>query len=139
MALDLTSLSKAVEALDRSLAAVERAQAIRDPALLETVRAGVIQQFEVAYELSWKFLQRWLRENASPEEADFPRTRKELFRLAARHSLIDDPLPWFAFGDARNRTSHTYDGDTALDVFATATTFLPKARELLARLQERND
>ena len=63
MALDLTSLSKAVEALDRSLAAVERAQAIRDAALQETVRAGVIQQFEVAYELSWKFLQRWLREN----------------------------------------------------------------------------
>jgi nucleotidyltransferase substrate binding protein (TIGR01987 family) len=139
MALDLTSLSKAVEALDRSLAAVERAQAIRDAALQETVRAGVIQQFEVAYELSWKFLQRWLRENASPEEADFPRTRKELFRLAARHGLIDDPLPWFDFGDARNRTSHTYDGDTALDVFATATTFLPKARELLARLQARND
>lgn len=55
------------------------------------LRAGVIQNFEVAYEQCWKFIERWIRENRAPENADHPRSRKELFRMAARHGLISDP------------------------------------------------
>jgi nucleotidyltransferase substrate binding protein (TIGR01987 family) len=139
MALDLTSLAKAIDALDRSLAATAGGLQTIEPALRDTVRAGIIQHFEVAYELCWKFLQRWLRENASPAEADFPRTRKDLFRQAARAGLVDDPIPWFGFGDARNLTAYTYDGETAQDVWAAARRFLPQAKELLARLADRND
>lgn len=107
--------------------------------LQETLRAGVIQQFEVAYEQCWKLLQRWIKENVDPEQADHPRTRKDLFRLAAQHNLIDDPLPWFSFGDARNLTSHTYDEVTAQQVFAAAQDFLPYAENLLERLSYAND
>jgi nucleotidyltransferase substrate binding protein (TIGR01987 family) len=139
MALDLTSLAKAIDALARSLDATASGLDAIDEALRDTVRAGIIQHFEVAYEQSWKYLQRWLRENASPDAADFPRSRKDLFRQAARYGLLNDPLPWFAFGEARNQTSHTYDGATALDVCAVARQFLPHARELLTRLAERND
>ena len=85
MPLELESLRKAVDALGRSLdvahdIAIQGSQDLRD-----TVRAGVVQNFEVAYELSWKFIQRWLRVNLSPEDADRPRTRRELFRIAARY------------------------------------------------------
>lgn len=139
MALDLTSLAKAVAALDRSLEATAGGLDAIDPALRETVQAGIIQHFEVAYEQSWKYLQRWLRENAAPDAADFPRSRKDLFRQAARYGLLADPLPWFAFGDARNQTSHTYDGATALDVCTVARQFLPHAEQLLAQLTQRND
>lgn len=45
----------------------------------------------MAYEQCWKFIQRWNSENQSPEDADIPRTRKELFRVAARLELISDP------------------------------------------------
>jgi nucleotidyltransferase substrate binding protein (TIGR01987 family) len=107
--------------------------------LQETLRAGVIQQFEVAYEQCWKLLQRWIRENIDPEQADHPRTRKDLFRLAAQHQLIDDPMPWFTFGDARNLTSHTYDEATAQHVFAIAHDFLPHAQILLVRLHHANN
>jgi len=139
MALDLTSLEKAIDALRRSIDASRRLPESAEADLRETVQAGVIQHFEVAYELCWKFMQRWLRENALPEEADFPRTRKELFRMAARQELISDPLPWFDFGDSRNRTSHTYDGAKALDAFHVARAFLPYALELSSRLAARND
>lgn len=139
MALQLDSLQMAVGVLERSLqVSTEEAEGLSD-ALRETLRAGVIQNFEVAYELSWKFIQRWIRDNKSPEEADFPRTRKELFRLAARYGLIADPLPWFEYGDARNLTSHTYDASQAAAVYAVACRFARDARDLLRRLEERND
>jgi nucleotidyltransferase substrate binding protein (TIGR01987 family) len=139
MPLKLDSLELAVEALQCSLDAAERHAATEDAALRDTIRAGVIQNFEVAYELSWKFIQRWLRENLSPEDADYPRSRKELFRMAARERLIADPLPWFDFAEARNLTSHTYDVSKAESGFQTARRFLPHAKALLASLEAQND
>ena len=63
----------------------------------DAIRAGVIQNFEFTYELSWKFMQRWLRDNQI-KDVDLPRTRKDLFRLAAQSGLIEDPVQWFAYG-----------------------------------------
>jgi nucleotidyltransferase substrate binding protein (TIGR01987 family) len=137
--LELNSLTLAVDALKRSLNAANNNMATLSVDLRETVRAGVIQNFEVAYEQCWKFIQRWIRENRTPEDADHPRTRKELFRLAARYGLITDPLPWFEYSDARNLTSHTYDAKQAEVVFAVAGHFSIDAQYLLKQLKERND
>lgn len=133
--LDLGNLKNAIDALERSLAVADAQQDSPDRELRETIRAGVIQNFEVAYEQSWKMLQRWLRENASPERAENPRTRKELFRLAAQYGLIPDPLPWFEYGDARNMSSHTYKEADASYVFGIAEKFLPDAKALLNQLE----
>ena len=141
MSLDFSNLRRAVEAL---CATIERCQDDALLASLDTVtrnalRAGAIQHFEFTFELCWKFMQRWLRENATPEDADHPRTRRELFRLAARHGLIDDPVPWFEYGDARNLTSHTYNEDQAAAVYATVERFAVDAKSLLGRLEAAND
>jgi nucleotidyltransferase substrate binding protein (TIGR01987 family) len=141
MKLELTSLRKAVESLERSLnvAGDTDFPARLNPDQLEAVRAGVIQNFEVTYELCWKYIQRWLRQNAASQDAELPRTRKELFRLAARHGLINDPLPWFTYADARNITSHTYDEHNAESVYEVAKDFLTDAKNLQERLEELND
>jgi len=107
--------------------------------MIETIRAGVIQNFEVAYEQCWKMIQRWLKENRSPVEAENPRTRKDLFRFAARNNLIVDPVSWFTYGEARNMTSHTYDEKKALSVYKTAGQFLCDAQYLLRQLESMND
>ena len=141
MALDLSSLRKAFDSLEKTLKVAEdKALAAElDNDAKGAIRAGVIQNFEFTYELCWKFMRRWLRENAEIEEAEYPRTRKELFRLAARAGLIREPLSWFSFSDARNLTSHTYDEDKAESVYKTAVGFKEEARYLLDRLHERND
>jgi nucleotidyltransferase substrate binding protein (TIGR01987 family) len=141
MKLDLSSLQKAIESLEKTINVAENKTLIAglDSDTKDTIRAGVIQNFEFTYELCWKFIKRWLSGNASVEDAENPRSRKELFRLAARFGLIDNLLSWFSYGDARNLTSHTYDENKAETVYETAVDFLEDAKELLKRLQEHND
>jgi nucleotidyltransferase substrate binding protein (TIGR01987 family) len=141
MKLELASLRKAVESLERTLSVAGDMDFLSqlNPDQIDTIKAGVIQNFEVTYELCWKYIQRWLRENIASKEAEFPRTRKELFRVAARYGLIENPLTWFAYADARNLTSHTYDEQKAESVYETATDFVTAAKFLLERLEEHND
>lgn len=139
MALNLDSLRRAIDSLRRSIAAAEKNMSSLDVDMQETVRAGVIQNFEVAYEQCWKMIQRWIKENKTPEDAENPRTRKDLFRMAARYGLIADPLPWFAYGDARNLTSHIYDAEKALSIYETAINFYVDAEYVLTQLELLND
>ncbi|MBU0470469.1 MAG: nucleotidyltransferase substrate binding protein [Nanoarchaeota archaeon] len=140
MELDLTSLKKAIASLKKALnvATSKKMDALGEDEQ-EVIKAGVIQNFEFTYELCWKFIQRWIRKNRAPEDADYPRTRKELFRMAARDTLIEDPLPWFEYGDARNMTAHTYDEDKAQVVYEVAIRFVSDAQYLLGRLETMND
>lgn len=139
MALNLDSLSKAIDSLNRSIAVAEKYKDSPDGDMMETVRSGVIQGFEVTYEQCWKMIQRWIRENRTPVDGENPRTRKELFRMAARYGLIADPLPWFSYGEARNLSSHTYDEKRAALVYEVARSFLGDAEFLLHQLEKMND
>ena len=141
MKLDLSSLQKAIVSLEKTIKVAENKEyaAKIDEDAINAIKSGVIQNFEFTYELCWKFMRRWLKENADVEEAEYPRTRKELFRLAARFGLIKEPLSWFSYSDARNLTSHTYDEDKAETVYKTALDFIKDAKYLMERLQEHND
>ena len=137
MALELDSLKKAVAALERSLRVVNE-QSAGEADLVETLRAGVVQNFEVAYEQTWKMMKRWLELNANPIEVDGV-TRRQLFRLCHENRLIDDVDVWMAFHKSRNETSHTYNVETADDVFSVAGDFLPAAQDVFLRIAQRND
>ena len=137
MALELDSLKKAIGALERSLR-VSDEQSAGSEDLVETLRAGVVQNFEVAYEQTWKMMKRWLEMNTSPVDVDGV-TRRQLFRLCHENRLIDDVDVWMAFHKSRNETSHTYNSETANDVFFVAGDFLPAAMSVFTRISERND
>lgn len=137
--LDLSSLRKSVDALERSVRAADSVSEETNPDIREAIRAGVIQHFEVAYEQCWKQIRRWLRENAVPDETERSRARKELFRMAARYGLVTEPQAWFEYGDARNLTSHVYSEEQATIVYETARRFLPDAQALLREMESRND
>jgi len=135
MPLDLSSLKKAVDSLDRAIkVAVESKNSTQD----EVIRAGVIQNFEFTYELCWKFIKRWLELNATGAAVDGS-TRKELFRLAAESRLITNVENWFKYHTARNETAHTYDPSKAAEIYALAAPFAFDARKLLQVLEQRND
>lgn len=60
MSLDLSSTEGAIKTLERSVKSAAFHVASIPRELQQTVRSGVMQNFEVAYELSWKLIKRWL-------------------------------------------------------------------------------
>ena len=140
MKLDLSSLRKAVESLEKALQVADDGVFMSrlNDEQKRTVRAGVIQNFEFTYELCWKFMHRWLAVNLGSAYVEGV-SRRQLFRLSAEHHLLSDVNLWMEYHDARNETVHTYDENTAEDVFETAKKFLADARGLLEALEARND
>ena len=135
--LDFTSFEKAVTRLDESLKVVAEFQSTDSSPLLRTLISGVVQHFEFTYELSWKFIKRWLGENLGKSQVD-GLSRLELFRLAAEYQLIDSVESWMLFHRARNETSHTYNENIADEVFNIAEQFLPESIKLLSALKSKD-
>jgi len=133
MNINLSSLEKALESLDRAL--------IRSNANPEDteIRDAVIQRFEYSFELCWKMLKRILERTAAVPSNVSKMSYKELIREGAEKGHIEDPKLWFVFRDQRNITSHTYDEKKAHEVWTTANEFYPKAILLLKRLNEKKD
>ena len=132
MKLYLSSVRKAVESLEKMLRVAydEGFISALNQDHKGAVRAGVIQNFEFTYELCWKFMRRWLEVNLGSVYVAGV-SRRQLFRLSAEHRLLDDVDRWMEYHDARNETAHTYDENTAEEVFETAHRFLYDAQELL--------
>jgi len=132
---DATHLRNAISALQSCISDYDE-YSTKSKSLRESLRSGVIQNFEVAYELSWKFMKKWLAYNVGNSVVDgIPRF--ELFKLAAENGLISDPEIWFDFHDARNRTSHEYSENVAEYVFEQALRFLPCAKIFMETLEKK--
>jgi len=129
----MTRLS--VDALEKALVRLEEgfAEAACYPQLL-TVRDGVIQRFEIAMDLSWKLLQRALKDIYQVDEGAVL-SKRDIFRQAAKHRLLEDTETWFGHYEARNQTSHIYDSEEAARVFERARAFLADAKITLERLR----
>ena len=138
MKLDFTALKKALISLSEAIESTANNQFMQGLTASQrrTMRAGVIQNFEFSYELSWKMLLRQLKMEEGAE-AVAVLSRKALYRLAAQKQLLDDVEGWFVFHWARSETSHTYDEETAEEVYAITLQFLPLAEKLWQKLDAR--
>jgi nucleotidyltransferase substrate binding protein (TIGR01987 family) len=125
--LNLDPLKKALQQLEAGLKEVKNTPAD------ELRRDGVIQRFEYSMDLAWKSIQRYLKVIAQADEATI-RTKKDLFREAARLKLIASAEDWIAHYEARNETTHVYNMATAVAVFERASLFLPDAKALVESL-----
>jgi nucleotidyltransferase substrate binding protein (TIGR01987 family) len=94
-------------------------------------RAGLIQFFEVCFEMAWKTLQDLLSYEGS---ADIGGARSVL-REAHRLGWIDDIDTWLTMLDYRNRTTHAYDEQAAQEIVENIRqSFYPALQRLLDRL-----
>lgn len=125
--LDLTALKQATTSLAGVLAQPED----------EFIRDATSQRFGYTFELAWKMMKRHLDWMGHSDTAAL--SRRDLFREEARVSLISDPEPWFAYNQARNESSHTYNRNTAERVYARAGKFLFDVQELVENLGRVHD
>ncbi|MBI1884529.1 MAG: nucleotidyltransferase substrate binding protein [Chlamydiae bacterium] len=89
---------------------LERAIQILKPSEVE--RAGPIQFFELAFELSWKTLKDYLEAEGYQEV----KTPRETFKQAFQIDLIDSGHSWIDALEDQNLTMHTYDESTSLKI-----------------------
>lgn len=138
--LDLSALRGAVSSLEDGLEVVSDSAwfNLQSSKVQNTLIAGVIQNFEFVYEISFKMIKRQIEEeSASPNEVDESNFR-EVLRVAAEKGLVADVEAWFKYRKMRNITAHTYDHEKAQQVYRDTLVFINDARALLIALEARN-
>lgn len=74
---------------------------------------GTIQRFEFTYELAWKMMKAYLQHLGI--EVNNPRAA---IRESIKQKIITDDSGWFDMIEKRNDSTHTYNHDIALVVYA---------------------
>lgn len=101
----ISDLEKALTKLHESLK--------RDYKEDDIVIDATIQRFEFTYELSWKLMKAYLEYNGNLQGISPRRAIQESFK----EGIIIDGEGWLKMLHDRNQTSHTYNEDTALEIF----------------------
>lgn len=115
---------------ENSLHFLEDGLKITEPTLLE--KAGLIQFFEVCFELSWNLLKDFLEEQGF-SELKYPR---ESIKKAFETGLITNGATWLEGLNNRNMMSHTYDEAMADRVVSEIRdTYYPILNDLFNRLK----
>ncbi|WP_320176128.1 nucleotidyltransferase substrate binding protein [Maridesulfovibrio sp.] len=101
--------SNYLKALDRLSNAVELAEA---RGLSDLEEQGMIQGFEFTHELAWNVLKDFLKHQGISNLIG----SKDAVRSAFQNGLIEDGEIWMSMILDRNRSSHTYNEDTAREI-----------------------
>lgn len=104
----------------------------KQPITTELERAGIIQFFEMTFELAWKVLKDYLEAQEylvkSPRE-----TVKQAFQIG----LIDNGHIWMDALSNRNLTTHTYDEEIANKMTnEIITMYLPELDKMYEKLSK---
>nr|WP_199159063.1 nucleotidyltransferase substrate binding protein [Pedobacter sp. ASV2] len=84
----------------------------------DIVKQGLIQSFEFTHELAWKVLKDYLAYQGNSEVHGSRDTTRESLKL----NLIDQGDVWMDMIQSRNNTSHTYNEQTANEIFISIIT-----------------
>ncbi len=91
---------------ERSLKYLEQALNISNPDIIQ--KAGLIQFFEMSFELAWNVIKDYLEEQGFIEI----RSPRSALKKAFETGLILDGHSWMQLLEDRNITSHAYDEAT---------------------------
>lgn len=79
----------------------------------ELIKEGLIQRFEYTHELAWNVMKDYAIYQGNNNVGGSRDATREAFQL----QLISDGQVWMEMINSRNKTSHTYDQETADDIY----------------------
>jgi nucleotidyltransferase substrate binding protein (TIGR01987 family) len=105
---------------------------IQNPCQSEIERAGLIQFFEVSFELSWKLIKDYLETHDY-----FAKSPRESIKIGFQMELIENGHVWIEALADRNLTVHTYDENTALKMAERIKgNYFPELKKLYLKLKK---
>lgn len=93
-------------------------------------RDSAIQRFEFTIELAWKTVQKFLR-----NQEIICRSPKECLQETFKFGLIKDDSRWLEMFEDRNLTVHTYNEETAEEVYSRLPNYLGILQELKEKIK----
>jgi nucleotidyltransferase substrate binding protein (TIGR01987 family) len=115
-----SNFAKAFKKLEQAVQKVKSEYAtdddgnISDDAFLDDIiKEGVIQRFEYTHELAWKVIRDYFKEVGGVQTIG----SKDATREAFAADLISNGDVWMDMIQKRNLTSHTYNEETADEIF----------------------
>jgi len=94
------------ENFEKAFHLLERSLEIKNPS--EAERGGIIQFYEMTFELAWKVMKDYLE-----AEGITTKSPRETIKSAFQVEVIENGHHWIDALEDRNLTTHTYDEETA--------------------------
>lgn len=98
----------------------------------EFIRDSCILRFELAFDLGWKHLKKYLQSNKNA----ICLSPKECFKEAYTRGVIPYEDMWIKLADARNDAVHTYKEELAEGLYKKLPKFLKMFKELSEALKK---
>ncbi len=115
---------------EKSLYYLDEAVTITNPDMVR--KAGLIQLFEISFELSWNIMKDYLEDQGFSDL----RSPRDSIKKAFESQLIEDGHMWLQALKNRNLTSHTYDEVQAdLVVAEIKSIYYPLLKKLYTKLK----
>lgn len=105
-----------------------------DSVLDEMVKEGLIQRFEYTHELAWKVM----KDYAEYQGVTNISGSRDAIREALQMNLIDSGETWLDMMLSRNKTSHTYNEETANEIyFKILKEYFPEFKKFRNTMEEK--
>jgi nucleotidyltransferase substrate binding protein (TIGR01987 family) len=109
----LNKLAEAIEYIKIDISQQNKTSENTQGILDEIVKEGLIQRFEYTHELAWNVMKDFLSEIGEIRIYG----SKDATREAFQAGLIQDGDVWMEMIRSRNKTSHTYNEETANEIY----------------------
>lgn len=111
----LHKLTQAVEYIQKThdIEGLSDCQDELEDVLDEIIKEGLIQRFEYTHELAWNVMKDYAAYQGNANVGGSRDATREAFQL----KLITDGEVWMDMIGSRNRTSHTYNDETADEIY----------------------
>lgn len=108
-----SNYQKALRKLEESVSYIENSGKQQTEILNEIIKEGLIQRFEYTHELAWNVMKDYVEFQGNAAVAGSRDSTREAFSLG----LIQNGEVWMDMISSRNKTSHTYNEETANEIY----------------------